>query len=137
VRECDVTKRVAERLKREGILSLHMRPGHEHGPDIEAQLPASRRLLFIEAKGNLKAPDAAIGVALYQILTRYDGEAACAIALPYTKKYEQLARNMLTGIQRLGVHLILVKEDDIWHLSPHAGGFFPSKPESLMEALDA
>lgn len=136
MREREVIRKVVERLKCEGILSLQVRYGREHGPDIEARLPNSRRLLFIEAKGDVKAPDSAIGVALYQILTRYDGQAVCGIALPLTESYKKLARKILPAIQRLGLHLIFVKEDEIWHLSPNASGFFPSKPESLVEVLE-
>ena len=88
-----VTEAIAKRLKCEGVLSLQVRCGREHGPDIEAQLPSSRRRLFIEAKGDVKAPDLAIGVALYQILARYDGQAVSGMALPFSRKYQKLVIN--------------------------------------------
>jgi hypothetical protein len=131
-----VTEAIAKRLKCEGILSLQVRCGREQGPDIEAQLHSSRRRLFIEAKGDAKAPDSAIGVALYQILARYDGQAVCGFALPFSRKYKKLVRNILPGIQRLGLHVIFVRDAEVWHLSPNAGGFLPSKPASLVEALE-
>jgi len=136
MRECEVVTKVVERLKCEGVPNPQVRYGREHGPDIEAQLPSSRRLLFIEAKGDVKAPDLAIGVALYQILARYDGQAVCGIALPYSRRYQNLVRNILPGIQRLGLHVIFVRDAEVWHLSPNAGGFLPSKPVSLVEALE-
>jgi hypothetical protein len=136
MQERQVTAAIAEKLKREGVLSLQVRYGREHGPDIEAQLPNFRRLLFIEAKGETKAPDLDLGTALYQILARYDGQAVCGIALPFSRKYQKLVRNILPGIQRLGLHVIFVKDAEVWHLSPNAGGFLPSKPASLVEALE-
>jgi hypothetical protein len=131
-----VTEAIAKRLKCEGVLSLQVRCGREHGPDREAQLHSSRRQLFIEANGDVKAPDSAIGVALYQILARYDGQAVCDIALPFSRKYQNLVRNILPGIQRMGLHVIFVKDAEEWHLSPNAGRFLPSKPASLVEALE-
>ena len=131
-----VTEAIAKRLKCEGVLSLQVRCGREHGPDRQAQLHNSRRRLFIEAKGDVKAPDSAIGVALYQILARYDGQAVCGIALPFSRKYQKLVRNLLPGTQRLCLHVIFVKDAEVWHLSPNAGGYFPSKPASFVEALE-
>ena len=136
MREREVVRIIAERLKRDGVLNLHVRYDREHGADIEAELPTSRRSLFIEAKGDVKAPDSAIGVALYQILARYDGQAVCGIALPFSRRYQNLVRNILPGIQRLGLHVIFVRDAEVWHLSPNAGGFLPSKPASLVEALE-
>lgn len=122
-------------MKAEGVLNLKVRYGQERGPDIEAQLPDSYRLLFIEAKGETAAPDVDLGTALHQILTRYDGQAVCGIALPFTERYKKLVRNILPGIQRLGLHILFVRDAEVWHLSPNAAGFFPTKPVSLVEAL--
>jgi len=136
MQERQVTAAIAERLKREGVLSLQVRYGREHGPDIEAQLPNSRRLLFIEAKGETKAPELDLATALYQILSRYDGQSVCGIALPFTERHKKLVRNILLGIQRLGLHVIFVRDAELWHLSPNARGFFPTKPTSIVEALE-
>ncbi len=45
-------------------------------------------------------------------------------------------RKILAGIGRLGVHILLVRGEDVWHLAPDAKGFFPTKAESLITALD-
>ncbi len=55
MREREVIRTIAERLRSEGAQNLQVRYGREHGPDIEAELPTSRRLLFIEAKGDQSA----------------------------------------------------------------------------------
>ncbi len=136
MREREITRILAERLKLEGVLNLQVRYGKERGPDIEALLPKSRRQLLIEVKGEVKAPDSAIANALYQILSRYDGQAVCGIALPFTEPYKNLVRNILPGIQRLELHLLFVRDGEIWHLPPSAAGFFPSKPVSLAEVLE-
>jgi hypothetical protein len=136
MRERHVIKLVALRLQAEGVLNLQVRYAPERGPDIEAQLPQSRRLLFLEAKGETKAPDVALGTALYQILTRYDGHVVCGVALPFTERYEMLVRNILPGVQRLGLHILFVKDEQVWYLSPNAAGFFPTKPTSLVEAIE-
>lgn len=136
MREREVIRRVAERLKSEGVLNLEVRYGQQRDPDIEARLPYTHRLLFVEAKGETKTPEATLGMALYQILTRYDGQAVCGIALPFTERYQNLVRNILSGICRLGLHVIFVGNAELWHLEPNAAGFFPTKPTSLVEVLE-
>jgi len=131
-----VIRIVDEHLRAKQVVNLKVHYGQEHGPDMETQLLNSRLLLFIEAKGNVKAPDSAIGAALYQILTRYEGQAICRIALLFTERYEKLTRNILPGIRRPRLDLFSVKEPELWHLLPNAGGFFISKPGSLVEALE-
>ena len=131
-----VIRIVAEHLRAKRGLNLKVHYGQEHGPDMETHLPNSRLLLFIEAKDGVKVPDSAIGAALYQILTRYEGEAICRIALPFTERYEKFIRNVLSGIRRPRLDLFFVKEPELWHLLPNAGGFFISKPGSLVEALE-
>jgi len=134
--EREVIRIVDEDLRAERVLNPKVHYGQEHGPDIEGHLPNSRRLLFIEAKDDVEAPDSAIGAALYQILTRYEGQAICRIALPFTERYEKFIRNVFSGIRRPRLDLFFVKERELWHLLPNADGFFISKPESLVEALE-
>lgn len=110
--------------------------------DIEAQLPDSRRRLFIEAKGDRPGGReaakrrVALGEALLQILTAYDGQAVCGTALPFSEGYVNLVRNIFPGIQRLGLHVVFVRDAEVWHLSPKAKGFFPTRPESLVGVLE-
>jgi hypothetical protein len=142
MRERQVTETIAEKLKSEGLLNLRFRIGNEHGPDIEGRLPQSRRWLFIEAKGEPGSKEKSIdrrmrlGEALLQVLTVYDHDVVCAIALPYNEGYETLVRKILAGIGRLGVHILLVRGEDVWHLAPDAKGFFPTKVKSLLAELD-
>jgi hypothetical protein len=51
MREREVKQRLAEQLRKEGFMNLNVRYGQEHGIDIEAQFPRSRRWLYIEVKG--------------------------------------------------------------------------------------
>lgn len=142
MRERQVTQTIAERLKAESVLNLTVRYRNERGPDIEGRLPASRRWLYVEAKGEPGSKDKALdrhmylGTALLQILSVYDHDVVCAIALPYNEGYEALVRKILAGIGRLGVHILLVRGEDVWHLAPDAKGFFPTKAESLIAVLD-
>jgi len=143
MREREVVKRIAERLRIEGLMNLQVRYGQEQGLDIEGVLPSSRRRLYIEAKGDRPGGQeaakrrVALGEALYQILAVYDADVVCAIALPSNQGFQRLLRNILPGLHRLGLHVLLVGDTDIWHLAPSAQGFFPSKPQSLIEALEA
>lgn len=115
---------------------------YERGPDIEGQLPGSLKRFFIEAKGERPGKHAtakrrvAMGEVLLQILSRYDEDVACAIALPYNRGFQNLVRSIIPGLRKLGLHVLFVKNGDVWHLDPNAGGFFPSKPESIVEVLD-
>jgi len=72
-------------------------------------------------------PDSAIGLVLYQIRTRYDGQAVCGIALPFSRRYQNLVRNILPGTQRLGLHVIFVRDAEVWHLSPERRRVFSLK----------
>ena len=142
MRERQVTETIADKLKSEGLLNLKARYSNEHGPDIEGRLPQSRRWLFIEAKGEPGSKDKSLdrrmrlGEALLQVLCVYDHDVVCAIALPYNEGYETLVRRILAGIRCLGVHILMVRGEDVWHLAPDAKGFFPTKADSLMAELD-
>jgi len=143
VREREVKERLAERLRSEGLMNLRVRYGREHGIDIEAQFPATRRWLYIEVKGERPGGQAtanrrtALGEALLQIFEVYNGSAACAIALPNTRGFQNLARRILMPLGRLGLHLIFVGEEEIWHLAPNAPGGLPRKVSSLKEVLES
>lgn len=138
MREREVIQAVAERLRQDGLLNLTVRYRGEPGPDIEGLLPRSRRRLFVEAKGERARPGerVALGEALLQILSRYDADVVCALALPFTERFEHLVRGILPGLRHLGLHLLLVRQGQVWHLGPQAAGFFPERPNSLLEALD-
>jgi hypothetical protein len=142
MREREVKQRLAEQLRKEGFMNLNVRYGQEHRIDIEAQFPRSRRWLYIEVKGERPGGQeaakrrAALGEALLQILSVYDGSAVCAIALPFTRGYQNLVRQILVPLQRLELHMIFVREGEIWHLAPGSQGFLPQKVAALMEALE-
>ena len=53
------------------------------------------------------------GIRLYQVLSRYDGQAVCAIALPFTERYTKPVRNILLGIQWLGLHMLFLSEGEM------------------------
>lgn len=138
MREREVIRLVAERLRSEGLSDLQVRYGAQRGADIEGRLPRSRRRLFVEAKGvrsksSVRQP---MGEALLQILGHYDEDVVCAIAVPFTTEYEELLRFILPGIRKLGLHLLLVRRDEIWYNGPQTDGFFPEKVESLVGRLD-
>lgn len=138
MREREIVKTVAEQLRAEGLMDLKVRYKNERGPDIEGYLPRSRRRVFIEAKGERPSGNerAAVGEALLQILSQYDTDVVCAIALPFVARFQHLVRSTLPGLKRLGLHVLLVRDGEVWHLGPRAAGFFPSKPESLIEMLE-
>ena len=142
MREREVKQQLAEQLRKEGFMNLKVRYGQEHGIDIEAQFPKSRRWLYIEAKGERPGGQeaakrrVALGEALLQILSVYDGLAVCAIALPFTHGYQNLVRQILVPLQRLELHMIFVREDEVWHLAPGSKGFLPQKVASLREVLE-
>lgn len=66
MRERDLLHSVAERLRREGLSDLQVRPGNQRGADLEGILPHSHRRLFIEVKGVRKGGNerAAMGETL-------------------------------------------------------------------------
>lgn len=138
MRERDLVKILAERLRQEGLVDLKMRAGHQRGSDIEGKLPESGRRLFIEAKGERSYPDAraAMGEAILQILHHYDYDVICALAVPYTRAFEKLLRSIMPGLARLGIHGLLVRApDEVWYVSP-TRDFSPERPESLVKRLD-
>jgi len=145
MQEREVTRTVPQRLRAEGLVGLKACCKNERGPDIEGYLPRSRRKLFIEAKGERAGADRwgegancwmAMGEALLQVLSVYDQDVVCGIAVPYTKEFQKVLQNILPGFQKLGLHVLLVREGEVWHLGPHATGFFPEKSESLIEILE-
>ena len=142
VREREVKRLLAQRLREEGFMNLKVRYGREHGIDIEAQFPETRRWLYIEVKGERPGGQAtatrraALGEALLQILSVYDGSTVCAIALPFTRGYQNLVRRILVPLHRLGLHMIFVREDEVWHLAPGSPGFLPQRVASLREVLE-
>ncbi len=138
MREREVTRTVAERLWQDGLLNLTVRYQSEPGPDIEGILPGSRRRLFIEAKGERSRGNErhAVGEALLQTLSYYDADVVCALALPFSERFEHLVRSILPGLKWLRLHVLLVREGQVWHLGPQAAGFFPEKPDSLLEVLE-
>jgi len=137
MREPEVVRLVAEALKAGGLLGLTVRY-RGPGPDIEGDLPRSGRHLFVEAKGvrARTSPRVAVGEALLQVLSRWDTDVVCAVAVPYTQEFENVLRDILPGIRRLGLHLLLARPQGIWHLHPEARGFLPERAASLVEALD-
>ncbi|GAA6751420.1 hypothetical protein Thermus77412_19730 [Thermus antranikianii] len=144
MRERRVTEILAQKLKEEGFVNLTVRSGKEHGPDIEAKLPASGRKLYVEAKGERPGgPEGskrriALGEALLQILSLYDGSSVCAIALPNTRGFRNLVPKVYPPLARLGIHVLFVDEDgQIWHLGPKETlKSVPRRIDSLKEALE-
>ncbi|MDZ7268319.1 MAG: hypothetical protein ONB48_11365 [candidate division KSB1 bacterium] len=137
MRERELVQALANRLRQENLREVRVRPGNQRGADIEGILPRSHRRLFIEAKG-VRAREnerVAVGEALLQILRHYDYDVVCAIAVPYTPAFEKLLRSIMPGLAKLGIHVLLVRPDEIWHVPPMRG-FFPEKHESLLEKLD-
>ncbi len=138
MREREVTRTLAEQLRAEGLLNLQVRYRNERGPDIEGTLPRSGRILYVEAKGERTnvSERVIMGEALLQILSHYDRDVVCALAVPYTSGFESVLRNILPGLRRLGLHVLLVSEGEVWYLGPQAAGFFPERPARLVEVLD-
>ncbi len=135
MRERDVTQTIADRLYAEGLSSLCVR--HKGpGPDIEGKLP-SGRTLYIEAKGERAhvSERVSVGEALLQILSRYDRDVVCALAVPYTECFEHVLRSILPGLRSLRLHLLLVRNGEVWYLRHCTIGFFPEKCERLIEVL--
>lgn len=140
MREREVKQRLAERLRSEGFMNLKVRYSSERGIDIEAQFPDSRRWVYIEAKGKRAGGQeaatrrAVLGEALLQVFEVYDGSAVCAIALPETRGFRSLARRILLPLGRLGLNVIFVGEEGLWHLGK---GAMPRKVSSLKEVLES
>lgn len=137
MRERELVQTLAERLQRDGLSDLRVRYGSERGADIEGTLPRSCKRLFIEAKGirARRNERAALGEALLQILRHYDYDVVCAIAVPYCEPFTELLRSILPGLSVLGIHILLVRPEEIWHVPP-ARHFSPERVESLVESLD-
>lgn len=138
MRERDLLKTLAERLRQEGLGNLQVRPGNQRGADLEGILPRSHRRLFIEAKGVRAGGNeqAAMGEALLQILRHYDYDVVCAIAVPYTPTFEVLLRSIMPGLHALGIHALMVRlPNEVWYIPPQRE-FSPEKPTSLLERLD-
>ncbi len=138
MREREVIRTVAERLRAEGLMDLKVRYGSEPGPDIEGTLPRSRRHLFVEAKGERArtSPRITVGEALLQILSRWDSDVVCALAVPYNKEFEEVLRTILPGLRCLELHVLLAKDGEVWYLSPNKAGFLVEKPLSIIEVLE-
>ncbi len=142
MREREIVQILAKRLAEEGV-SMTVRYGPVRGPDIEGQLPRSRRRFFIEAKGERPGGAetakrrVAMGEVLLQILPVYDRDVVCAIALPNHPGYRRLVRRILPGLLRLDMHVFFVDNEGIRHLSPNASGFLPRKVHSVSEALES
>ena len=143
MRERRVTEILAQRLQEERFMSLGVRYGQEQGPDLEARLPASGRRVYIEAKGEQPGGNesakrrTALGKALLQILLRYDSISVCAIALPNTRGFRNLAQKVHPPLARLGIHVLLVGEDgQIWHLGPKTPAGLPRRIASLKDTLE-
>lgn len=137
MRERDLVKVLAERLRQEGLIDLKVRSGSQRGADIEGILPGSRRRLFIEAKGvrSGRSERIALGEALLQILGHYDYDVVCAIAVPYTSAFENLLRSIIPGLQVLPIHIILVRPGAVWYVPPKRN-FSIERVESLIRRLD-
>lgn len=59
----------------------------------------------------------ALGEALLQILSLYDGSSVCVIALPNTRGFRSLAQKVHPPLARLGIHVLFVGGDgQIRHL---------------------
>ncbi len=142
MRESKAKRILAERLDAEGFMNLTVRYGQKRGIDIEAQFPDSGRWLYIEVKGERAGGQAAatrraaLGEALLQAFSVYDDSAVCAIALPNTRGFRNLIRRMLVPLRKLGLHVIFVGEEEIWHLGPDTPGGLPRRVSSLKEVLD-
>ncbi len=65
-----------------------------------------------------------------------DGAGACALALPYTDRFEDPAHGILSGLRRLGRPLLRMRREQIWHRGPPAAVAFPARPDSFLEVLD-
>lgn len=121
-------------------MNLQVRYGQEPGIDIEAQFPNSRRWLYIEVKGTRPGAHeaasrrAALGEALWQIFSVYDGSAVCAIALPNTRGFRQLVRRILTPLGILRLHILYVGERELWHQAPDEP--MPQPIAGLRETLE-
>lgn len=73
---------------------------------------------------------------MLQILSVYDANVVCAIALPFTEGYRNLVKNIHPGLRRLNRHVLFVQDEEVWHLAPGVSGFFPTKPESVVEVFE-
>lgn len=143
MRERRVVEILAQRLMKEGFLNVKPRYGSERGVDLEAQFPDSRRWLYIEAKGERPGSHetakrrVVLGEALFQIFNIYDDSAVCAIALPNTRGFRNLARGIFGPLSRLGVHVLFIGEDgEVWHLDPKKVGL-PHRVPCLREELES
>ena len=142
MRERKVKQILAQRIEDEGFMNLKVRYGSERGVDIEAQFPDSRRWLYIEVKGERPGGQetaqrrVVLGEALLQVFSIYDGSSVCAIALPNTRGFRNLAQRIFLPLSRLGLHVIFVGENgEIWHLGPATPAGLPRRVPSLRKAL--
>ncbi len=138
MRERELLRIVAERLKAEGLADMQVRYSGP-GVDLQGTLPRSRRTLYLEAKGVRKNqyPRVAIGEALLQILSRWDPHVACALALPYTEEFVRTIREILPGLKQLKIYAFFVREDkSISYLEPDTALLTPTEHKTLIEVLN-
>ncbi len=143
---------IEQKLKEEGFTGINVRYGQEHGSDVEALFPGSRRRLLMEVKGETEAmmakeaPQAQwihyVESGIFELLSRMEEERAVyALALPDTQKYRSILMKLpLLARRRLKLHTLFVSEDRIVYLPPDEVNPYPirslRKLEEVQERLE-
>lgn len=141
MREKEIKALIARKLKDEGFSFPQVRYGSRRGIDIETKHPDTKVPIFMEIKGERPGGSesaksrAAVGEALFQIFSVYDGSSLCALVFPKTKRFLNLLKRVKKPLSELKIHILFVNEKGIWHLAPDSPLPFPQKIDSLREAL--
>ena len=144
----DKLKRIIEqKLKEEGFTGIAVRYGQEHGSDVEAFFPGSRRRLLMEVKGETEAmmtKEAAqaqwihyVESGIFELLRRMESEQAVyVLVLPNTQSYRSiLMRLPLFARRRLSLHTLFVSEDRIVYLPPDRANPYAIKSLRKLEEV--
>ena len=107
MREAELFPHVLKFLEDSGYQILEDNRGSKPGADIIAAKDGRR--IFVELKGDSKAPDVDLGTALYQIL-RFMGGGPDEYALALSEKYRRYAENCRYAVKKLGLRIYLVRD---------------------------
>lgn len=138
---------IEEKLREEGFMGIVVRYSQEHGSDVEASFPGSRRRLVMEVKGETEAMATRessqaqwvhyVESGIFELLRRMESEQAVyAFVLPDTQNYRRLLMGLpLLSRRKLNLHVLFVSEDRIVYLPPDEVNPYPIKSLRRLEEV--
>ena len=111
MKEEDLFDPLIEYLQGQGYEILEQHRGHEHGIDIVAN--KNGRKLFVELKGDSKAPDVDFGTLVYQIMKELKPSSDSDYAIAVSEQYRKHADRCRFPLRKLGIKVYLIDETGI------------------------